>query len=111
MEPIDTERDAHKNKLRNKVYHNNFQRKEEISNKTNFRDISNPFSDYSMTLQTLKKQRHDEWLVRKEHKQKRILAQIGDMEKKIEIYKRYRDEAGITFSKAEREKVFKSFDH
>ena len=38
---------------------NNVGRKEIISNKTNFRDIENPFADYSLSLQTLKKEKHE----------------------------------------------------
>ena len=38
---------------------NNAGRKEIISNKTNFRDIENPFADYSLSLQTLKKEKHE----------------------------------------------------
>ena len=47
---------------------NNAGRKEIISNKTNFRDIENPFADHSMTLQTLKKEKHEQWKLRKVEK-------------------------------------------
>ena len=40
-----------------------------ISNQTNFRDIENPFADYSFTLQNLKKEKHEKWLERKAEKQ------------------------------------------
>ena len=43
-------------------------RKALISNMTNFRDIENPFSDYSLTLQTIKKEKHEAWKVRKAEK-------------------------------------------
>ena len=40
-------------------------RKLEITNLTNFKDIENPFADYSMNLQAIKKEKHAAWLVRK----------------------------------------------
>ena len=43
-------------------------RREEISSTVNFRDIENPFADYSMTLQSIKKEKHAEWLQRKQEK-------------------------------------------
>lgn len=43
-------------------------RKETISNKTNFRDIEKPFADHSLTLQTIKKEKHEAWKVRKAEK-------------------------------------------
>jgi len=53
--------------LRARLY-NQAGRKEIITNKTNFRDIENPFGDYSMTLQTVKKEKHEAWKMRKEAK-------------------------------------------
>ena len=35
---------------------------------TNFRDIENPFGDYSLTLQTIKKEKHEAWKLRKQEK-------------------------------------------
>ena len=43
-------------------------RVETISNKTNFRDIENPFADHSLTLQTIKQEKHELWKVRKAEK-------------------------------------------
>lgn len=54
--------------LKKKLWRNN-NRVEAISNQTNFRDIENPFGDYSFTLQNLKKEKHEKWLVRKAEKQ------------------------------------------
>ena len=47
-------------------------RKEVITNQTNFRDIDNPFADYSLTLQTIKKEKHEAWKLRKAEKQARL---------------------------------------
>lgn len=47
-------------------------RKEIITNLTNFRDIENPFGDYSLTLQTIKKEKHEAWKQRKAEKQLQI---------------------------------------
>lgn len=44
--------------LRAKLYNAQIGRKELITNLTNFRDIENPFGDYSFTLQTIKKEKH-----------------------------------------------------
>ena len=57
--------------MKKKLWRNNA-RKEMISNQTNFRDIESPFADYSFTLQSLKKERHEKWLVRKAEKQEQI---------------------------------------
>ena len=58
--------------LRAKMYGPRTGRKEVITNKTNFRDIDNPFGDYSLTLQTIKKEKHEKWLERKEQKSLRL---------------------------------------
>jgi len=50
--------------FRSKQLFNNSGRKELISNATNFRDIDNPFGNYSMTLMSLKKEKHEAWKVR-----------------------------------------------
>ena len=39
---------------------------------TNFRDIENPFGDYSLTLQTIKKEKHEAWKLRKAEKKQQI---------------------------------------
>ena len=39
---------------------------------TNFRDIDNPFGDYSLTLQTIKKEKHEAWKLRKQEKSQQI---------------------------------------
>ena len=61
--------------LKRKLWKSNA-RKEEISNTVNFKDISNPFADYSMTLQTIKKEKHAQWLDRKQEKADKIKGQI-----------------------------------
>ena len=53
-------------KLKNKLWKDN-NRKEAISNTVNF-NIESPFADYSMTLQTIKKEKHAQWLERKQAK-------------------------------------------
>lgn len=68
-----------------------------------FDSIENPFKDYSMTLQTLKKERHAQWLEKKKEKQAKINEQIREMERKLEVYKRYRDDFGVDFTKTERD--------
>ena len=59
--------DQNGRRLRARLY-NNAGRKEIITNKTNFRDIENPFADYSLTLQTIKKEKHEAWKQRKAEK-------------------------------------------
>ena len=54
--------------MRAKLYNTMNARKELITNLTNFRDIENPFGDYSLSLQTLKKEKHQAWKVRKAEK-------------------------------------------
>ena len=49
--------------LKKKLWLNN-NRAETISATVN-RNIENPFADYSMTLQTIKKEKHAVWLKRK----------------------------------------------
>ena len=85
-------------------------RKEIITNKTNFRDIENPFADYSFTLQTIKKEKHAQWKQRKHEKSLKLKAQIADMERKLHIYRVYKDELGVSLTKPERDKVINKFD-
>jgi len=85
-------------------------RKELITNMTNFKDIENPFGDYSLTLQTLKKERHKAWKLRKAEQSLKLKNQIADMEKKLSVYRVYKEEMGITLSKKERENVLKHYD-
>ena len=85
-------------------------RKAIITNLVNFRDIENPFSDNSLTLQTIKKEKHEAWKLRKLEKTIKIKYQIKDMERKLDIYRKYKDELGISLNKKEREKVMKHYD-
>ena len=96
--------------LRAKLFNNAPGRKELITNQTNFRDIENPFADYSLSLQTLKKEKHEAWKVRKAEKTLRIKSQISDMEKKLDIYRKYKDEMGVSLTRKERENVLKHYD-
>ena len=91
--------------LRAKLYNAQIGRKEIITNLTNFRDIENPFADTSLTLQTIKKEKHEAWKVRKTEKSLKIKSQIADMERKLDIYRRYKDEMGVTLNKKERDDV------
>ena len=84
--------------LKKKLWQNNA-RVECISNQTNFRDIENPFADYSFTLQSLKKEKHQKWLVKKAEKQAQIKQQISQMEKKLDIYKKYHNKFGVSLNK------------
>ena len=85
-------------------------RKLEITNLTNFKDIENPFADYSMNLQAIKKEKHAAWLVRKQVKADQIQVQIKEMEKKLDIYRHYKDQLGITLTKKERKKVLDKYN-
>jgi len=49
-------------------------------------------------------------VVRKAEKTVKLKAQIADMEKKLDIYKTYKNELGVTLKKKERENVLKHFD-
>ena len=84
-------------------------RKELISNQTNFTNIENPFGDYSLTLQTVKREKHEEWKIRKAEKTVKLKQQIQDMEKKLKIYRKYKDDLGVTLSKTERDNVLNNF--
>ena len=84
-------------------------RKELISNQTNFTNIDNPFGDYSLTLQTVKREKHEEWKIRKAEKTVKLKQQIQDMEKKLKIYRKYKDDLGVTLSKTERDNVLNNF--
>jgi len=85
-------------------------RKAIITNLVNFRDIENPFSDNSLTLQTIKKEKHEAWKLLKLEKTIKIKNQIKDMERKLDIYRKYKDELGISLNKKERLKVMKLYD-
>ena len=85
-------------------------RKAIITNLVNFRDIENPFSDNSLTLQTIKKEKHETWKLLKLEKTIKIKNQIKDMERKLDIYRKYKDELGISLNKKERLKVMKLYD-
>ena len=97
-------------KIRAKMYARAGGRKQIITNQTNFTDIENPFGDYSLTLQTLKKEKHAAWQARKEEKSLKIKSQIADMERKLDIYRRYKDQMGVSLTKNERTKVLKQYD-
>ena len=43
-------------------------RKATISNNMRFEYVENPWKDYGLTLQTLKKERHEQWLEKKKEK-------------------------------------------
>ena len=77
-------------------------RKAIITNLVNFRDVENPFSDNSLTLQTIKKEKHETWKLLKLEKTIKIKNQIKDMERKLDIYRKYKDELGISLNKKER---------
>lgn len=48
--------------------------------------------------------------MRKAIKTKRIKEQIADNERKIHIYRRYKDDMGVTLTKKERDKVMNHYD-
>ena len=68
----------------------------------NYRDVENPFSNNSLTLQTIKKEKHETWKLLKLEKTIKIKNQIKDMERKLDIYRKYKDELGISLNKKER---------
>ncbi len=72
--------------------------KQVITNQFNFTDIENPFLNSDMTLQNLKKERHQRWLEKKEARRETIKTQMKDLEKKLLIYKKYQKEQGVTFT-------------
>lgn len=83
--------DEHGRNLRARLYGHGAGRKEIITNQTNFRDIENPFADHSLTLQTLKKEKHQAWKKRKAEKSLKLRQKIADMEKKLNIFSVYED--------------------
>jgi len=95
--------------LRAKMY-GTMGRKQMITNMTNFRDIDNPFADNSLTLQSLKKEKHQAWKVRKEEKTLKLKYQIADMEKKLNIYRKYKGDLGVSLTKKERNKVLNHYN-
>ena len=48
--------------------------------------------------------------MRKQEKSLKLKAQIKDMEKKLDIYRHYKDEMGVSLTKRERENVLKHYD-
>ena len=48
--------------------------------------------------------------MRKEEKSLKLRSQIADMERKLDIYRRYKDEMGVSLTKNERTKVLKQYD-
>jgi hypothetical protein len=53
--------------------------KQVITNQFNFTDIENPFLNSDMTLQNLKKERHQRWLEKKEARRETIKTQMKDL--------------------------------
>ena len=49
-------------------------------------------------------------LKRKKEKQNRINDQIREMERKLDVYKRYRDDFGVDFTQTERDKILNNYD-
>lgn len=58
----------------------------------------------------MKKERHEQWLEKKKEKQNRINDQIREMERKLDVYKRYRDDFGVDFTQTERDKILNNYD-
>ena len=58
----------------------------------------------------MKKERHEQWLEKKKEKQNRINDQIIEMERKLDVYKRYRDDFGVDFTQTERDKILNNYD-
>ena len=81
-----------------------------ISNKTNFRDIDNPFANYSLTLMSLKKEKHEAWKTKQAEKSVRLKSKIADMERKLDTYRKYKNEMGVQLTRKERDLVFNEFD-
>lgn len=80
-------------------------RKEVITNQTNFRDIEQPFSNFSLTLMSLKKEKHQVWRAKQDEKTLKLKTQIKDMNRKLNVYRKYKNEMGVTLNKKEREDV------
>lgn len=60
--------DASQKALRFKMNSVTNGRKATITNKIRFEYVENPWKDYGLTLQTLKKERHEQWLEKKKEK-------------------------------------------
>ena len=86
-----------------------FPKKEMISNQT-IMTIEQPFADFSMTRQSLKQEKHAAFLIKQEEKQMKVKQQIAEMSRKLEIYRRYKDQFNITLTKKERDKLMKNED-
>ena len=48
--------------------------------------------------------------MRKAAKSKKLKGDIADMERKLHIYRRYKDDLGVSLTKKERENVLTNFD-
>lgn len=65
--------------------------------------IEKPFADTSMTLQTIKKEKHEAWRIRQAEKTTHLKSQIKEMTRKLSIYRKYKDEMGVSLNKNERQ--------
>ena len=63
-----------------------------------------------MTRQSLKQEKHAAFLIKQEEKQMKVKQQIAEMSRKLEIYRRYKDQFNITLTKKERDKLMKNED-
>lgn len=63
-----------------------------------------------MTRQSLKQEKHAAFLIKQEEKQMKVKQQIAEMSRKLEIYRRYKDQFKISLTKLERDKLMKNED-
>ena len=63
-----------------------------------------------MTRQSLKQEKHAVFLIKQEEKQMKVKQQIAEMSRKLEIYRRYKDQFKISLTKLERDKLMKNED-
>ena len=56
-----------------------------------------------MTLQTMKKEKHEAWRIRQAEKTSHLKGQIKDMTRKLSVYRKYKDELGVSLNKKERQ--------
>jgi len=81
-------------------------RKISITDQWNFTDIENPFHNSNFSMQTLKLQRHKDWMQKNDLRQTRVKGQIREMERKISLYDKYQKEQGLYFSEKDKNKLF-----
>lgn len=71
------------------------------------KDCENPWRDYSFGLIELKKERHKQWLERKQAKHEKLTEQVREMERKLAICDSLKD-FGLDLSQQEQTRIMKN---